>query len=84
MSCLRSAPTAAIYWRLRAKAGYSVTAVESSEVHRKFIRDIWGIDSVYSDISALPTGLKFDPMSRLLTALGRAGSVKARLVNAQG
>jgi hypothetical protein len=28
-------------------------------------------------------GARFDPTSRLLAPLGRAGSVKARLVNAQ-
>jgi SAM-dependent methyltransferase len=42
------------------QAGYSVTGVESSEINRIFIRDIWGIDSVYADISALPAGVKFD------------------------
>jgi 2-polyprenyl-3-methyl-5-hydroxy-6-metoxy-1,4-benzoquinol methylase len=42
------------------QAGYSVTAVESSQVNRKFIYDTWGIDSVYPDMSALPADLKFD------------------------
>lgn len=42
------------------KAGRSVTAVESSEVHRAFIRDAWGIESVYEDIADLPQGLTFD------------------------
>jgi 2-polyprenyl-3-methyl-5-hydroxy-6-metoxy-1,4-benzoquinol methylase len=42
------------------QAGHSVTAVESSEVNRKFIHDTWGIDSVYPEISALPPGTKFD------------------------
>jgi 2-polyprenyl-3-methyl-5-hydroxy-6-metoxy-1,4-benzoquinol methylase len=42
------------------KAGRSVTAVESSEVHRNFIRDTWGISSVYADIAAVPHGLSFD------------------------
>jgi SAM-dependent methyltransferase len=42
------------------KAGRSVTAVESSEVHRAFIRDAWGIESLYEDIADLPQGLKFD------------------------
>jgi SAM-dependent methyltransferase len=42
------------------QAGHSVTAVESSEVNRDFIRETWGIDSVYPDISALPLGLRFD------------------------
>ena len=42
------------------KAGCSVTAVESSEVHRKFIHDTWGIGSLYPDIAAVPHGLSFD------------------------
>jgi 2-polyprenyl-3-methyl-5-hydroxy-6-metoxy-1,4-benzoquinol methylase len=41
-------------------AGRSVTAVESSEVHRAFIRDAWGIESIYEDIADLPQGLRFD------------------------
>jgi 2-polyprenyl-3-methyl-5-hydroxy-6-metoxy-1,4-benzoquinol methylase len=42
------------------RAGRSVTAVEASEMHRRFIRDTWGIASVYEDISELPRGLLFD------------------------
>jgi 2-polyprenyl-3-methyl-5-hydroxy-6-metoxy-1,4-benzoquinol methylase len=42
------------------EAGRSVTAVESSEVHRSFIQETWGIDSLYSDITAVPRGLSFD------------------------
>jgi SAM-dependent methyltransferase len=42
------------------KAGRSVTAVESSEVHREFIRETWGIHSLYPDIAAVPHGLSFD------------------------
>jgi SAM-dependent methyltransferase len=42
------------------KAGRSVAAVESSEVHRGFIRDTWGIRSLYPDITAIPLGLLFD------------------------
>ena len=42
------------------KVGRSVTAVESSEVHRKFIHDTWGIHSLYPDIAAVPPGLSFD------------------------
>lgn len=42
------------------KAGRSVTAVESSEVHRAFIRETWGIHSLYPDIAAVPPGLVFD------------------------
>ena len=42
------------------RAGRSVTAVESSEVHRKFIQDTWGIHSLYPDIAAVPHNLSFD------------------------
>ena len=42
------------------KAGRSVAAVESSEIHRAFIRDTWGIRSLYPDITAIPDGLLFD------------------------
>jgi SAM-dependent methyltransferase len=42
------------------KAGRSVTAVESSEVHRAFIRETWGIHSLYPDIAAVPDNLLFD------------------------
>ena len=42
------------------KAGRSVTAVESSEVHRTFIRETWGIHSLYPDITAVPHGASFD------------------------
>ena len=42
------------------KVGRSVTAVESSEVHRKFIHDTWGIHSLYPDIAAVPHGPLFD------------------------
>jgi len=42
------------------KAGRSVTAVESSEVHRAFIRKTWGIHSLYPDIAAVPHGVSFD------------------------
>jgi SAM-dependent methyltransferase len=42
------------------RAGRCVTAVEASEMHRRFIRDTWGIGSVYGDISELPRGLLFD------------------------
>jgi 2-polyprenyl-6-hydroxyphenyl methylase/3-demethylubiquinone-9 3-methyltransferase len=42
------------------KAGRSVAAVESSEVHRAFIRDTWGIHSLYPDITAIPDGLLYD------------------------
>jgi SAM-dependent methyltransferase len=42
------------------KSGRSVTAVESSKVHQEFIRDTWGIDSLYEHTAAVPDGLLFD------------------------
>ncbi len=42
------------------RAGRSVTAVESSAVHRTFIKETWGIDAVYPDFSALPRDRLFD------------------------
>ncbi len=42
------------------RAGRTVAAVETSEVHRAFIRDTWGIDSLYPDMSAVPRDLLFD------------------------
>jgi 2-polyprenyl-3-methyl-5-hydroxy-6-metoxy-1,4-benzoquinol methylase len=42
------------------KVGRSVTAVESSEVHRTFIRETWGINSLYPNIAAIPNDLLFD------------------------
>lgn len=42
------------------KAGRSVAAVESSEVHRAFIRETWGIRSLYPDITTIPDGILFD------------------------
>lgn len=41
------------------KAGRRVTAVESSEIHRVFIQETWGIDS-YPDMAALPQDMSFD------------------------
>lgn len=41
-------------------AGRSVAAVESSDVHRAFIRETWGIGSLYSDVAEIPPGLSFD------------------------
>jgi 2-polyprenyl-3-methyl-5-hydroxy-6-metoxy-1,4-benzoquinol methylase len=42
------------------QAGCSVTAVESSKVHREFIRDAWGIGSVYASMEEVPAGRVFD------------------------
>jgi 2-polyprenyl-6-hydroxyphenyl methylase/3-demethylubiquinone-9 3-methyltransferase len=42
------------------QAGCSVAAVESSKVHRDFIRDVWGIESVYAGMDELPDGRTFD------------------------
>ena len=42
------------------KAGLSVAGVETSELHREFIRKTWGINSLYPEVAALPRGLSFD------------------------
>jgi SAM-dependent methyltransferase len=47
------------------RAGRSVTAVEASEIHRRFIRDTWGIESVYADIADIPRGQTFDAVMGL-------------------
>jgi 2-polyprenyl-3-methyl-5-hydroxy-6-metoxy-1,4-benzoquinol methylase len=42
------------------QAGCSVEAVESSAVHRDYIRDTWGIDSVYETMDEIPADHTFD------------------------
>jgi SAM-dependent methyltransferase len=42
------------------QAGCSVEAVESSAVHRDYIRDAWGIDSVYPTMDEIPADHTFD------------------------
>jgi SAM-dependent methyltransferase len=42
------------------KDGRTVAAVETSEVHRTFIRDTWGIGALYPDMPAVPRDLAFD------------------------
>src|SRR3984957_19063919 len=42
------------------QAGCSVEAVESSAVHRDYIRDAWGIDSVYATMDEIPADHTFD------------------------
>jgi 2-polyprenyl-6-hydroxyphenyl methylase/3-demethylubiquinone-9 3-methyltransferase len=42
------------------QAGCSVTAVESSKVHRDFIRGCWGISSVYASMDEIPGARAFD------------------------
>ena len=42
------------------QAGCSVEAVESSKVHRDYIRDVWGIDSVYATMDEIPVDHTFD------------------------
>jgi 2-polyprenyl-3-methyl-5-hydroxy-6-metoxy-1,4-benzoquinol methylase len=41
-------------------AGCSVEAVESSAVHRDYIRDTWSIGSLYSTMDEIPDGRTFD------------------------
>jgi len=42
------------------QAGCSVEAVESSAVHRDYIRDAWGIDPVYATMDEIPIDRTFD------------------------
>jgi 2-polyprenyl-3-methyl-5-hydroxy-6-metoxy-1,4-benzoquinol methylase len=42
------------------QAGCAVEAVESSPVHRDYIRDAWGIDSVYPTMDEIPADHTFD------------------------
>lgn len=42
------------------QAGCSVEAVESSALHRGYIRDAWGIDSVYATMDEIPADRAFD------------------------
>jgi SAM-dependent methyltransferase len=60
MSLLEIGPGTGHLLAAAEEAGRRVTAVESSEVHRKFIRDTWGIQSLYPDIATIPDGLSFD------------------------
>jgi SAM-dependent methyltransferase len=59
-SLLEIGPGSGHFLAAAHKAGRSVTAVESSEYHRTFIREAWGIESVYPDFSAIPKGQTFD------------------------
>jgi len=43
-----------------SQAGCSVQAVESSAVHREYIRNAWGIDSVYPTMDEIPAGRTFE------------------------
>lgn len=42
------------------QAGCTVQAVESSAVHREYIRDAWGIDSVCATMDEIPAGRTFE------------------------
>ena len=42
------------------QAGRSVEAVESSKIHRDYIRDVRGISSVYETLDEIPAGRTFD------------------------
>lgn len=42
------------------QSGRVVTAVETSEIHRAFIHETWGIDSLYADLGAIPESRSFD------------------------
>jgi 2-polyprenyl-3-methyl-5-hydroxy-6-metoxy-1,4-benzoquinol methylase len=43
-----------------SQAGCSVQAVESSAVHRDYIRNAWGIGPVYATMDEIPAGRTFD------------------------
>ena len=59
-SVLEIGPGAGYLLAAAQKAGRSVAAVESSKVHRDFIRDSWGIDALYSSVDEIPDGDAFD------------------------
>jgi SAM-dependent methyltransferase len=40
--------------------GFSVAAVETNELHRKFIKDTWGLEDIYADLAEVPSGRQFD------------------------
>jgi SAM-dependent methyltransferase len=46
-------------------AGCSVEAVESSALHRDFIRTTWGIDAVYPSMQDVPAGQPYDTVMAL-------------------
>jgi 2-polyprenyl-3-methyl-5-hydroxy-6-metoxy-1,4-benzoquinol methylase len=49
------------------QAGRSVAAVETSQVHRDFIREAWGITEVYPDMTGIPAGRSFDAIVTINT-----------------
>jgi 2-polyprenyl-3-methyl-5-hydroxy-6-metoxy-1,4-benzoquinol methylase len=59
-SVLEIGPGAGHLLAAAKKHGRRVAAVESSKVHRAFIRETWGIDEVYADLDELPEGSAFD------------------------
>ena len=59
-SVLEIGPGAGYLLAAAQKDGRQVTAVESSEPHRDFIRETWGIDAVFAGLDELPAGRTFD------------------------
>ncbi len=59
-SVLEIGPGAGQLLAAARKDGRHVAAVESSAVHRAFIRESWGIDEVYASFDELPEGSTFD------------------------
>jgi 2-polyprenyl-3-methyl-5-hydroxy-6-metoxy-1,4-benzoquinol methylase len=49
------------------KAGRFVAAVETSQVHRDFIREAWGINEVYANLTEIPEGRSFDAIVTINT-----------------
>jgi SAM-dependent methyltransferase len=59
-SVLEIGPGAGYLLAAAQKDGRRVAAVESSKVHRDFIRETWGIEAVYADTDRIPAGSAFD------------------------
>ena len=59
-SVLEIGPGAGHLLAAMQQAGCSVAAVESSAIHRDYIRDTWGIGPLYSAIDEIPDGRTFD------------------------
>jgi SAM-dependent methyltransferase len=49
------------------EAGRTVTGIESSAVHRDFIRRTWGLEAVYPSFAELPEGAQFDAIVAMNT-----------------
>jgi 2-polyprenyl-3-methyl-5-hydroxy-6-metoxy-1,4-benzoquinol methylase len=59
-SVLEIGPGAGHLLAAASQAGCTVEAVESSKVHRDYIRDTWGIGSLYAAIDEIPDDRAYD------------------------